>query len=215
MRLTILLAALLALCLVACGDDSPTKPGGSSGGPAEFEDVPPIPRPTSPGGNVPAQSETWTAVSSGTLRDFAPRIVDLSYVSGLVEPRPTEGCSWQTLENLGPVTPATISGGPRRSRPELYLHPVRGGGPECAASRRPPGRARRGRVGGHPVPRGAHRNHQQISVHRPARLRPDDRDARPRVGRFPPPAPGSFLAPAPARGRSRRRSRRNSRGRSR
>jgi len=91
-----LVLILCLLTLAACGNDSPTDPGG--GGGAAFEDTPAIPRPTSPGGSVPAVSDVLTLVTRGTLDDFAPRVLDIALTTGNVYARARTSCAWELVE---------------------------------------------------------------------------------------------------------------------
>lgn len=59
----LVLLAIAALGLTACSD-SPTDPGGDGSGPDNFVDVPPIPEPATPGGDVPSRSEERSRVEA-------------------------------------------------------------------------------------------------------------------------------------------------------
>ena len=72
--LTISCAMLIALGAMGCGDSpvDPPAPGGGDTGPG-FADVPDIPVPATPGGDVPARSDIHTTVKLYTGK-FAPTI---------------------------------------------------------------------------------------------------------------------------------------------
>ena len=90
---------LCLLMLAACGgDDSPTDPGDGGGG-SQFEDTPPIPRPTSPGGSVPAESNVLTRVTAGVLDNFAPRVLNVELRQGDILARAKSSCAWQSVES--------------------------------------------------------------------------------------------------------------------
>lgn len=95
-RLLLTLFVTLALLISGCGSDSPTDPGDDPG-PDQFQDTPAIPRPTSPGGSVPARSVTLTRIAPQALSDYAPKILDVQVLQASVQTRAYDSCSWQAV----------------------------------------------------------------------------------------------------------------------
>lgn len=75
-RLLLIPLVLFLLGGLAACSDSPTDPAPPDGGTGpDFTDVPDIPRPATPSGEVPARSETMTAIKQ-LKGSFRPRVVD-------------------------------------------------------------------------------------------------------------------------------------------
>jgi hypothetical protein len=105
------LKILLILCVTAglagCGSDGPTAPDPGGG---TQSDTPVIPKPSSPGGSVPARSNVATLIGANPLEQFAPRLVDIERVNVAVQARKAESCDWVTIDTALGISLSSFQG---------------------------------------------------------------------------------------------------------
>ena len=105
-KTTAALAVALPI-LAGCGGGDPVAPNPGGGA---ATDPPAIPKPTVPGGSVPATSSVATMISPTALEEFAPRLANIVPVDAKVYARHKDSCAWEVMEAFQAVPLADLVG---------------------------------------------------------------------------------------------------------